>query len=222
MTSGAAAPGLGLVLAIAAGFLAAVVLTQYPEGGGLEWGGRFLSPIVVPLAVLAVAGFRLRLAGIPRPDLRLAIACLGVVALATAGLGIFAIAEGRSDNDRVIAAFSRHPAPVMVTTVPEVGLLAWRTHAQLTWMFTDEPGLADLFRRLEDGGLSHVAVVTDGGSVGGRVVARGVDRAPRWTSPPCARSAWACSSSEGRPRRRRDRPGCLSAAVPSDGCLTGL
>ena len=175
-------------MAIAAGFLVAVVLTQYPEGGGLEWGGRFLSPIVVPLGVLAVTGFRRRLIGIPRPDLRLATACLSIVAVATAGLGIFAIAEGQADNDRVISAFSRHPAPVMVTTVPEVGLLAWRTHEQLTWMLTDEPGLPDLLRRLEDRGLSHVAVVTRvGGSADGPRRGPTGGRATRWTSPLCGR-----------------------------------
>ena len=154
-------PAIALVLVIVTGFVAAVVLTQYPEGGGLEWGGRFLSPIVVPVAVLAVLAFRRRLAGLPLPDRRVATACLSVVAVATAGLGVFAIAEGRAANDRVIAAFSRHPAPVMVTTVPELGLLAWRTQAQLTWMLTDEAGLPSLFTRLGDRGLSEVAVVTD-------------------------------------------------------------
>ncbi len=33
-----------------------VLATQYAEGGGLEWGGRFLSPVLVPLAVVAAAG----------------------------------------------------------------------------------------------------------------------------------------------------------------------
>ena len=131
-----------VVLAAMAGFLAAVLLTQYAEGGGLEWGGRFLSPMVVPVAVLAVIGFRRRLARLPRPDRGLATACLSLVAVATAGLGISTIAVGQAANDRVIAAFSRHPAPVMVTTVPDLGLLAWRTHDQLTWMLTDEEGFA--------------------------------------------------------------------------------
>ncbi len=45
----------------------ATLATQYPEGGGLEWGGRYLSPALVPLAVLAAAGLARAVAAGARP-----------------------------------------------------------------------------------------------------------------------------------------------------------
>jgi len=154
-------PGIGPVVVIVLGFVAAVVLTGYPEGGGVEWGGRFLSPIVVPLGVLAVIGFRHRLAAVSPPDRRWAAGCLSVVAAATAVLGLVAVAEGRARHDRIISAVSRHPAPVTVTTVPGLPRIAWRTDRQLTWMVSDKAGLPALLERLGGQGIDALTVVTD-------------------------------------------------------------
>jgi peptidoglycan/LPS O-acetylase OafA/YrhL len=156
--------GVGLLLAVVAGFMAAVVLTQYPEGGGAEWGGRFFSPIVVALAVLAVTGFRHRLADLPPLDRRWAAGCLSVVAVATAVLGLVTVGQGRARHERFIAAVTRHPAEVTVTTVQALPRIAWRTDQELTWMVTDGSGLAPLLDRLDARGLERMAVVTDHGA----------------------------------------------------------
>jgi hypothetical protein len=155
--------GVGLLLAVVAGFMAAVVLTQYPEGGGAEWGGRFFSPIVVALAVLAVTGFRHRLADLPPLDRRWAAGCLSVVAVATAVLGLVTVGQGRARHERFIAAVTRHPAEVTVTTVQALPRIAWRTDQELTWMVTGS-GLAPLLDRLDGQGLDRMAVVTDHGA----------------------------------------------------------
>ncbi len=154
-------PQVGLVLAVVAGFTGAILLTQYPEGGGLEWGGRFLSPVGVPLGVLAAIGLRQRLGRLPSPDRRWAAGCLSVVGVATALLGILTIADGRAGHDGIVAAIGRHPAPVMVTTVPGLPRVAWRTHERQAWMLTDTAGLPGLLDRLEDKGIGEMAVVTD-------------------------------------------------------------
>jgi len=43
------------VAALAAVFVAITLATQYAEAGGFEWGARFFSPLVVPIAALAAA-----------------------------------------------------------------------------------------------------------------------------------------------------------------------
>ena len=45
-----------LVLLTAVLYTAALFLTQYPDGGNFQWGGRFLTPLVVPLAAVAAIG----------------------------------------------------------------------------------------------------------------------------------------------------------------------
>ncbi|HVF14632.1 MAG TPA: hypothetical protein VM942_08535 [Acidimicrobiales bacterium] len=154
------APGLGFCLVIVLGFMAAVVLTEYPEGGGVQWGGRFFSPVLVPLGVLAVIGFRHRLADLEPGDRRWAAACLSIVAAATAVLGIFTVAEGRARHDRIVAAVSRHPAPVMVTTFRGLPRIAWREDERLTWMISDKAGLGDLLARLDQNGVTRLSLVT--------------------------------------------------------------
>src|SRR5690606_2052230 len=44
-------------------YAGAVIATQYPQGGGTEWGGRFLAPVLVAGVALAVPA----LVGLARP-----------------------------------------------------------------------------------------------------------------------------------------------------------
>ncbi len=141
-------------------FGAAVLATQYPEGGGVEWGGRFLSPLLVPIAVLAVAGLVRALDAVPGPARRPATALLAALGLVSATFAVASVGDLRNRQDNMVAAVSRHPATVTVTTRPSLPRLAWRSDARVTWMLTDEAGLSALLADLRRAGVADVAVLT--------------------------------------------------------------
>jgi hypothetical protein len=154
-----AVPVIRLLGATVALFVAAIVATQYPEGGGLEWGGRFLSPVVVGLAVLAAAGLVRALDEVPRPDRRQATALVAVVGLAWAGFGLATAGALRAREDAIVAALARHPGQVVVTTRPAYPRLAWRAGDRLAWMLTDTAGLPALVTDLRDQGVTDMVLV---------------------------------------------------------------
>jgi hypothetical protein len=139
---------------------AAVLATQYSEGGGVEWGGRFLSPLLVPIAVLAVAGLVRALDAVPGPARRPATALLAALGLVSATFAVASVADLRHRQDNLVAAASRHPATVTVTTRRSLPRLAWRSDARVTWMLTDEAGLPGLLDGLRRAGVADVAVLT--------------------------------------------------------------
>ena len=159
--SGSATTGLlGLTTAL---FAAAVVATQYAEGGGLEWGGRFLSPILVPIAVLATAGLARALDSIPDgQDRRYATALLAALGVVTAVFALATAGSLRAREDGIVAALERHPAAVTVTTRPAYPRIAWRADDRLTWMLTDDARLPTLLEHLRQAGVDVNVVVPDG------------------------------------------------------------
>ena len=141
-------------------FALATLATQYPGGGGLEWGGRYLSPALVPLAVLAAAGLARAVAGVAdEAARRRAVALLAALGVAFAVFSLATAGALRVREDRIIAAVERHPSPVMVTTRPALPRLAWRAGDRLNWMLTDDAGLPDLIASLRAQGVPEVAVV---------------------------------------------------------------
>ena len=154
-----APPAAWLLGGTVALFTAATLATQYPEGGGLEWGGRFLSPALVPLAVLAAAGLARAVAGVPEAERRRAVAVLAALGVTTAVFSLATAGALRAREDRIVAAVERHPSPVMVTTRPALPRLAWRADERLSWMLTDADGLAPLLERLRAAGVDAVTVV---------------------------------------------------------------
>ena len=141
-------------------FTLATLATQYPEGGGLEWGGRYLSPALVPLAVLATAGLARAVAGVAgEPGRRRAVALLAALGVTTAVFSVATVGALRAREDRIVAAVERHPSPVMVTTRPALPRLAWRAGDRLNWMLTSEASLPDLLASLRGQGVAEVGVV---------------------------------------------------------------
>jgi hypothetical protein len=147
---------LGVAVAL---FAAAVFLTQYPEGGATEWGGRFLAPILAPLAVLAAVGLATALRAVPHRERHSVTALLGVVALAFAALGLVTVGRERARVERVADAIARHPAPVTVATGAYLPRAAWSINDRVTWMQPEPAELAGLMTALKADGLREVAVV---------------------------------------------------------------
>lgn len=147
-------PTLALVAGIAV-FVAPVLATQYAESGGLEWGGRYLSPIIVPLAAVAAAGF-------VRLGRRPAIA-LAVVAAMSASMALGIVTNRRRDHDRLIAAIAaRHPG-VVVTDLPALPRLAWRTHRDTAWWLAKEGEVDAAVADLQRAGKERIVTVTSKG-----------------------------------------------------------
>lgn len=177
---------LGLVLAprvrvltpTVALFALAVVATEYAGGGGAEWGGRFFSPLLAPLAVLAVHGLDRRLAAARHPTAELvtveraatrptvtsshrALTALAALTAVGAVVSLLTVAQVRRDHSQHVAAVLRHPAQVVVTTSPALPNVAWTTHDDVTWMATTRPELADLLASLRAENVKTVTVIAD-------------------------------------------------------------
>jgi hypothetical protein len=154
--SGPVAALLGVTVAL---FGVAILVTQYPEGGGLEWGGRFLSPVLVPLAVLATAGLARALDQVPAEHRSYATALVTGLAAVTAVFALATAGSLRAREDGVVAALERHPATVTVTTRPAYPRIAWRADDRLSWMLTDEGRLPTVLEHLRVLGVDQVNVV---------------------------------------------------------------
>jgi hypothetical protein len=168
------------VLAVATGlFAAAILATQYPEGGGLEIGGRFFAPVAIPVAVLAVAGLdrfwrtrpaeerptarpmivaRLSSLGWPVPAL---MVVLGL--LVPAGGAAVATESSRSRHAGIVASVADMHAETVITLEPALGRIAWRTTPETDWVIADDvqeaKGITGDLSRLGD---RRVAVFGDG------------------------------------------------------------
>lgn len=144
----------------------AVLATQYPQGGGLEWGGRFFSPFIAPVAVLAVYGLTTAIERArPASDgaTRLAAGALAAVALVTAAAGVVTVGGLRASEYDLSAAVARHPADVTVTTVGSLPRSSW-SFGSITWMRAEDEELGDLLARLRAAGVERVAVLTAAGT----------------------------------------------------------
>jgi len=160
------------VLAVATGlFAAAILATQYPEGGGLEIGGRFFAPVAIPVAVLAVAGldrfWRARPAAVPArmssPGWALPAVVVVAGLLVPAGAAAVATESLRSRHAGIVASVADMHADTVITLEPSLGRIAWRTVPETDWVTAtdveDAQGIAGELSRLGD---RRVAVFGEG------------------------------------------------------------
>ena len=141
------------LVAGAAVFVAAVLATQYAVGGGLEWGGRFLSPVIVPAAVVAAAGLASR-----RDDRRVSMA-VGVLAVITAAMALGIVGGLRARQDEQVAAVGRHLSPHTVTDVPALPRVGWRLDDETAWMLASDDDVEQAVDALRRKGARRITVV---------------------------------------------------------------
>ena len=164
-------------------FTAAVLVTQYPQGGGLEWGGRFFAPLLAPLAVLAAAG-------LVRPEReatlgrRMAVPVL-VLFLLPLVLGVNAVRDGRAYGDRVVDDVVSHSTEVVVTDVDALPLFAWRHDAAHRWLLVPAAERADALDALHRRGVSELTLVV---AASGRTDTGLYSDVSDVTTPPVARA----------------------------------
>lgn len=160
----------------AAAYALAVVMTQYPEGGATEWGGRFLAPIIVPLGVLAALAIGRLVERAGRDALPHRKAVLAVVALLIALPVVPALGSTNSNRARhaAIAADLRAAGvDAAIATYPTLPLLLWPTVGEVPWTVTgigaDEqlPALVERARAAGEKRLAVVGYTVDPAIVGG-------------------------------------------------------
>lgn len=111
----------------------AVALSQYQEGGGLNWGGRFLSgalPVLTVLTAAALTDLQERWDG----GRNVLVAGLVLAAVTTAA-SVGADWWIRHRHDEVVSAAVRgQRSPVMLTSSAALPRLAWRTTDRIDWL----------------------------------------------------------------------------------------
>ena len=134
-----------------------VLATQYDNGGGLNWGARFLAPALPLLAVLVAATLQRARSASPRGR-TFSLAVVGLAAVTTvASLVGDATLRTRTDDaiDRVAAGAD---SGVVVTASIALPRLAWRTYPEVDYVVVP-PGDGDTIRAaLEQTGIDQVTV----------------------------------------------------------------
>lgn len=146
-----------VMLGVAALFAGAVFVVQYDVGGGREWGGRFLSPVVVPLAVVVAIGLVRRVAD-RRREQRVAI-LLSVVVLAAfpASRGIETVRSSR-EMDAVLQEVLTDVVVVDNPGLALAGMDFWRLDVDWYVSFGHAEELLDA---LADADVEEVTVFTN-------------------------------------------------------------
>jgi hypothetical protein len=130
-----------LLVVFLGAFGVAVLATQYANGGGMQWGGRYLSPVCVPLAALAASVVVREQLSIPR----LARIVFALTLVVPSLLGVILVRDIRADNEAIVVAVAEASAPVVVTDMPWYARASWE-HPELRWALTrgeDPVGVAD-------------------------------------------------------------------------------
>jgi len=137
------------VLYSSALFALLILLTQYGNGGGLQWGGRYLAVAYVPVAAVAAvvgaAWFR---------RYRFSMAALLV---APTVVGLVASYELHTTHHNLVAALDRRPAEVVVTDVRPLPRLAW-TALPTAFYIAERDDVVGLLDRLDGAGVETVTV----------------------------------------------------------------
>jgi len=159
-----------LVSVAAALVVAGVALTQYPRGGGVEWGGRYFAialPLAVPplLAALRAAGERL-----DRRAARAALAALVTSSLLVAGSAVRAQRQVHTDTRAVLDAMRAAAAvagdapglgrPVVVSWNRLLPQIAYRDFDDYDWVVPEREHLVVSLERLAALGVTRVVLVT--------------------------------------------------------------
>ncbi|WP_426573135.1 hypothetical protein [Aquihabitans sp. McL0605] len=148
---------------IAAVYAAAVLATQYADGGGGSWGARFFSLGTVPIVIIVAVGIERLLQAEPRPSAslitvpRLLVVLMVVPVLA----GLAVVHDVQSGTASLYAWVDQQVEGVAVTPSAELPRMMW--HQDVPWLVVDDAkgsdDLAQVLRSLGDNGPEVVSVV---------------------------------------------------------------
>src|SRR4051812_25074641 len=142
-----------MLLGAAAAFALALYATQYPDGGAFQWGGRYLTPVLVPLTVVAVGGLQGLVAARPSGTRRLTTGSLAGLAGAVALIGVTAVGSARADVSGIYDQLSANRSAVNVTTAELLPRMMWRE--DVPWLRAEPADLGPLLDRLRAAGVEQ-------------------------------------------------------------------
>ncbi|MDH3706435.1 MAG: hypothetical protein OES57_10230, partial [Acidimicrobiia bacterium] len=134
-------------------FALAVLITQHPDGGGLEWGGRYLSPVLVALGVLASAG----LWRLWHADRAVRVAAAAIMIVPTLA-GVLAADRIRERNADVVAYVDQLDSPVVITDQPALPRVAWSTVPETAWYRATPDDLDALLDLMAEAGVETITL----------------------------------------------------------------
>ena len=161
---------VGWITLVAPGlFFLGVLATEYGDGGGLQWGGRFYTlslPLLVPAALVGLARARKWLA----PGTRHLVAGVAVVVtLVLAGTALWTLRSvhqtGRLAEARLTAVARQAPsgddgAPVFVTSAPVWPRFEWQVYPDVRWQLVSLADMRSWSTQLAAMGVTHFVLVT--------------------------------------------------------------
>lgn len=156
-----------LAVATIAVFAGGVFATQYEVGGGGEWGGRFLSPAVVPLAALAALGFQRGLWDRPWRQRWTVGALVVLLAVFVPASGFRGLRMSRGFETTLHEQFARVATPVVVVSDSRLWRWpkeAWRWRDDFTWFVDYRGDTAELLAHLYEQGVESVTLVPQSGA----------------------------------------------------------
>lgn len=142
-----------------------VMATQYANGGGAQWGGRYfhlILPLVVPVLVLALRdGGRALDRGTWRTVLASFVSvsvALGVMALRTHHHNRYftaaVVQEIATVSDRAAGSDSE-AGPVVITNMEHLGRLAWDETLDGRWLWVDDDSINEVAANLAEQGVEE-------------------------------------------------------------------
>ncbi|MCP3913171.1 MAG: hypothetical protein GY713_19750 [Actinomycetia bacterium] len=141
-----------LVATTLALFAGAVLVTQYPDGGGAQWGGRFFTPSF-PLLVALVAPA----VGVLVNDRRARWPVIAIVVVPVLA-GLLSVTRLREQHAETVAAATASETPVVVTELRALPRLGWAAHPDTRWVLAEAGSLENVIAVLHADGIEAVAV----------------------------------------------------------------
>lgn len=142
------------LLGVVAIYALGVFVTQYDDGGGLQWGGRFLGLAVVPLAVFAARGVdvvRSRVRGAAAP-------LLGLIILGAA-FGLIATNEVRLQNAASLRAATSTRTAVILVPNTQFARLDWNGRRDRCWIYVNPAEVGPALDVLTRAGVTSAGYV---------------------------------------------------------------
>lgn len=134
-----------------------VAMTQYSEGGGLNWGGRFLAP-TIPLLAATVAS-SIHSVGSRRLNESRLVPATAVVAVTTMLAMLLFDAGVRLNTHALSERLDRHEGPkVLVTSLGDIPARDWGSFGERQWLRApgDGGGMRRLLAALNSSGIDEV------------------------------------------------------------------
>jgi hypothetical protein len=146
--------GLVILLSVAVG----------RQNGGLQWGPRYLMPILGPLVLLSIAKWdwldRDAGPGLGRWGLRVSFAGLVLAGVVTQAAGVVRLSETRAANGALTRALLAEPSAVVVTDMWFVAQIAPSVYGRVPLLLVrTAEEWEELDRRLEAQGVERVRLV---------------------------------------------------------------